>query len=211
MLVTGASSGIGRAIAVAARRAGADVALTYRSNATARAKQSAIRALGRRQSRSRSIWPTRRRSPRSAHRHATLSAASTCGSTTPARTSSPAPCRVVRTYRSWTCCCGGSSRNDPGLMAGRQHSGGSTGGRRHHQHELGSRADRNGRASTRSCYAASKAACSRSASRWRDRWRRVCGSTCSRRMDRDLFGAALNDPIAGCGGRLDAARAMGHA
>ena len=32
MLVTGASSGIGRAIALAAARAGADVALTYRSN-----------------------------------------------------------------------------------------------------------------------------------------------------------------------------------
>jgi NAD(P)-dependent dehydrogenase (short-subunit alcohol dehydrogenase family) len=32
MLVTGASSGIGRAIAIAAARAGADVALTYRAN-----------------------------------------------------------------------------------------------------------------------------------------------------------------------------------
>ena len=32
VLVTGASSGIGRAIALAAARAGADVALTYRAN-----------------------------------------------------------------------------------------------------------------------------------------------------------------------------------
>ena len=32
MLVTGASSGIGRAIALAAARAGADVAITYRAN-----------------------------------------------------------------------------------------------------------------------------------------------------------------------------------
>jgi len=32
MLVTGASSGIGRAIALAAARAGADMAITYRTN-----------------------------------------------------------------------------------------------------------------------------------------------------------------------------------
>ena len=32
VLVTGASSGIGRAIALAAARAGADVAITYRAN-----------------------------------------------------------------------------------------------------------------------------------------------------------------------------------
>jgi len=49
VLVTGASSGIGRAIAIAAARAGADVALTYRSNATgARETEAQIRALGRR-------------------------------------------------------------------------------------------------------------------------------------------------------------------
>jgi len=48
MLVTGASSGIGRAIAQAAARAGADVALTYRENAAgARATASAIEAGGR--------------------------------------------------------------------------------------------------------------------------------------------------------------------
>jgi 3-oxoacyl-[acyl-carrier protein] reductase len=49
VLVTGASSGIGRAIAVAAARAGADVALTYRSNDSgAREVEREIRALGRR-------------------------------------------------------------------------------------------------------------------------------------------------------------------
>ena len=49
VLVTGASSGIGRAIAVAAARAGADVALTYRSNDKgAREVEREIRALGRR-------------------------------------------------------------------------------------------------------------------------------------------------------------------
>jgi 3-oxoacyl-[acyl-carrier protein] reductase len=49
VLVTGASSGIGRAIAVAAARAGADVALTYRSNDNgAREVEREIRALGRR-------------------------------------------------------------------------------------------------------------------------------------------------------------------
>jgi 3-oxoacyl-[acyl-carrier protein] reductase len=49
MLVTGASSGIGRAIAVRAARAGADVALTYCENAVgAREVETEIRALGRR-------------------------------------------------------------------------------------------------------------------------------------------------------------------
>lgn len=48
-LVTGGSSGIGRAIALAAARAGADVALTYRSNEHgAREVARAIAALGRR-------------------------------------------------------------------------------------------------------------------------------------------------------------------
>ncbi|MET0164464.1 MAG: SDR family NAD(P)-dependent oxidoreductase, partial [Vicinamibacterales bacterium] len=49
MFVTGASSGIGKAIALAAARAGADVAFTYRTNeAGAREVERAIRALGRR-------------------------------------------------------------------------------------------------------------------------------------------------------------------
>jgi 3-oxoacyl-[acyl-carrier protein] reductase len=49
MLVTGGSSGIGRGIALAAARAGADVALTYRENeAGARAVAREIEALGRR-------------------------------------------------------------------------------------------------------------------------------------------------------------------
>jgi len=49
VLVTGASSGIGRAIALAAARAGADVALTYRTNEDgAREVERAIRDLRRR-------------------------------------------------------------------------------------------------------------------------------------------------------------------
>jgi 3-oxoacyl-[acyl-carrier protein] reductase len=49
VLVTGASSGIGRAIALAAAGAGADVAFTYRQNADgARDTERAITALGRR-------------------------------------------------------------------------------------------------------------------------------------------------------------------
>jgi 3-oxoacyl-[acyl-carrier protein] reductase len=49
VLVTGASSGIGRAIALGCARAGADVALTYRSNqAGAEEAAAAIRELGRR-------------------------------------------------------------------------------------------------------------------------------------------------------------------
>src|SRR6185295_4439460 len=48
VLVTGGSSGIGQAIALAAARAGADVAITYRANAAgADQVQHAIRALGR--------------------------------------------------------------------------------------------------------------------------------------------------------------------
>src|SRR5437667_9970786 len=47
VLVTGASSGIGRAIALAAARAGADVALTYRANEKgARAVERDIASLG---------------------------------------------------------------------------------------------------------------------------------------------------------------------
>jgi 3-oxoacyl-[acyl-carrier protein] reductase len=49
VLVTGASSGIGRAIALAAARAGADVAVTWRNNeAGANAVAADIRATGRR-------------------------------------------------------------------------------------------------------------------------------------------------------------------
>lgn len=49
MLVTGASSGIGKAIALGAARAGADVAITYRKNeAGAREVERGIIALGRR-------------------------------------------------------------------------------------------------------------------------------------------------------------------
>jgi 3-oxoacyl-[acyl-carrier protein] reductase len=49
VLVTGASSGIGRAIAIAVARAGADVALTYRTNEEgARATEHDIVASGRR-------------------------------------------------------------------------------------------------------------------------------------------------------------------
>ena len=49
MLVTGASSGIGRAIALAAARAGADVAITYRRNESgALDVERELRALGRR-------------------------------------------------------------------------------------------------------------------------------------------------------------------
>jgi len=49
VLVTGASSGIGKAIALAAARAGADVAITYRANAAGASDTEAqIRAIGRR-------------------------------------------------------------------------------------------------------------------------------------------------------------------
>jgi 3-oxoacyl-[acyl-carrier protein] reductase len=49
VLVTGASSGIGRAIALAAARAGADVAVTYRTNESgARSVEREIAGLGRR-------------------------------------------------------------------------------------------------------------------------------------------------------------------
>src|SRR5262245_14588387 len=49
MLVTGGSSGIGRAIALGAARAGADVAVTFRRNETgARDVERELRAMGRR-------------------------------------------------------------------------------------------------------------------------------------------------------------------
>jgi 3-oxoacyl-[acyl-carrier protein] reductase len=51
MLVTGASSGIGRAIALGAAKAGADIAITYRTNERgARDVERAIRAMGRKAS-----------------------------------------------------------------------------------------------------------------------------------------------------------------
>ena len=49
VLVTGSSSGIGQAIALACARAGADVAVTYRANSDgAEGTAREIRALGRR-------------------------------------------------------------------------------------------------------------------------------------------------------------------
>ena len=49
MVITGASSGIGRGIALAAARAGADLALTYRSNeAGVRRTAADIESMGRR-------------------------------------------------------------------------------------------------------------------------------------------------------------------
>src|SRR3954469_4124004 len=49
MLVTGSSSGIGRAIALAGARAGADIIITYRSNETgAREVEREVTAHGRR-------------------------------------------------------------------------------------------------------------------------------------------------------------------
>src|SRR5688500_34515 len=49
MVITGASSGIGRGIALAAARAGADLALTYRSNeAGVRETAADVEAIGRR-------------------------------------------------------------------------------------------------------------------------------------------------------------------
>src|SRR5690242_16758376 len=49
VLVTGGSSGIGRAIALAAARAGADVALTYRARKdAAKGVAAKVRSLGRR-------------------------------------------------------------------------------------------------------------------------------------------------------------------
>ena len=89
MLVTGASSGIGKAIALAAARAGADVAFTYRTNdAGAREVERAITAIsaGAPPS-SGSTSPTMRRCARSGRPCAPRSAAWMPGSTMPAPTS----------------------------------------------------------------------------------------------------------------------------
>ena len=106
VLVTGASSGIGRAIAVAAARAGADVALTYRSNASGARETEAPHSRARpegdhvpdrsgrrgRARLARRISPRRARPPRCR------------GSTMRARTSSRAPAPRCRRSRSWICC-----------------------------------------------------------------------------------------------------------
>ena len=98
VLVTGASSGIGRAIAIGCAREGADLAITYRGNAAGRGGHGrGDPALGRRAevlrvdiSRDEDVAALAADAPASA------SAGSTPGSTTPAPTSSPATAGASR-------------------------------------------------------------------------------------------------------------------
>ena len=99
VLVTGASSGIGRAIAIGAARAGADVALTYQVERRRRARDRGADPCARTASRHVSARPLERERARHSRSLlcATASAGSTRGSTMPARTSSPDPARPCPT------------------------------------------------------------------------------------------------------------------
>ena len=84
-LVTGASRGIGKAIALALAKAGADVAVNYRSRlAEAQAVVTAIALLGVAASRSTPMSPMAMRSRASSVASRRRSARSMCSSTTPA-------------------------------------------------------------------------------------------------------------------------------
>ena len=153
VLVTGASSGIGRAIALAAARAGADVALTYRANeAGARDVEREIRALGRRaavirldladDASVRALGPAARDA---------LGRLDVWVNNAGADILTGAGAALSDVEKLDLLLARRSARHDARVVAGGGDAGRAGGGRRHHQHELGSRAHRHGRAPTRSC------------------------------------------------------------
>ena len=197
MLVTGASSGIGRAIALAAARAGADVAITYRANeAGAREVERAIRALGRRAARhqarrgqrrvaararagrSRRARPRRCLGQQRRRRHPDRRRPQRCPIRSGSICCSP-----------WTCAGRFSRRGAPRRCSARRTDGGVI-INMSWDHVL----TRHGRHQPADVRGGRRAACWRSASRSRDRSRRACASTSSRPAgSRPSFGEGLDE------------------
>ena len=145
VLVTGASSGIGRAIALAMARAGADVAVTYRANEHGRANVAReIQALGRR-----AAFLQLDLADERVDRRVGPAARDALGRLDVWVNNAGADIltgrrRLAVTVRSSTCCCPWICAARCCVVAGRGDSRRAERRRRHHQHELGPRADRHG-------------------------------------------------------------------